>query len=265
MNFIKTPKKMPSRHHTKLPQLAMTLSLICATALLSGCNTMRRLSEVGEAPKLSGINNPTQNPGYRPVSMPMPAPQVAESNPNSLWRTGARSFFKDQRAAQVGDILTVNIAIDDKAVLANTTARTRKNSEDMGMPSLLGLESQLTKVLPETINPSSLFNVNSNTSNSGGGTLDRNETIDLKVAAIIVQVLPNGNYVIHGRQEIRVNAEVREVQVAGVIRAADITSANTVSYDKIAEARISYGGRGTISDVQQPRYGSEIMDILLPF
>jgi flagellar L-ring protein precursor FlgH len=265
MNFIKTPKKMPSRRHTKLPQLAMTLSLICATALLSGCNTMRRLSEVGEAPKLSGINNPTQNPGYRPVSMPMPAPQVAESNPNSLWRTGARSFFKDQRAAQVGDILTVNIAIDDKAVLANTTARTRKNSEDMGMPSLLGLESQLTKVLPETINPSSLFNVNSNTSNSGGGTLDRNETIDLKVAAIIVQVLPNGNYVIHGRQEIRVNAEVREVQVAGVIRAADITSANTVSYDKIAEARISYGGRGTISDVQQPRYGSEIMDILLPF
>ncbi|WP_114089000.1 flagellar basal body L-ring protein FlgH [Thalassospira profundimaris] len=255
----------PPRRIGRFSKMAVTVSLICATALLSGCNTMRRLSEVGEPPKLSGINNPTQSPGYRPVSMPMPAPQVAENNPNSLWRTGARSFFKDQRASQVGDILTVSIAIDDKAQLANTTARTRKNTEDMGVPSLLGLESQITKVLPETVNPANLFNINSNTSNSGGGTLDRTETIDLKVAAIIVQILPNGNYVIHGRQEIRVNSEVREVQVAGVIRAADITSTNTVSYDKIAEARISYGGRGTISDVQQPRYGSEIMDILLPF
>ncbi len=265
MTHLISQHTAPARRIGRFSKIAITASLICATALLSGCNTMRRLSEVGEAPKLSGINNPTQSPGYRPVSMPMPAPQVAENNPNSLWRTGARSFFKDQRASQVGDILTVSIAIDDKAKLANTTARNRKNTEGMGVPSLLGLESQFTKVLPESINPSNLFNVNSNTSNSGGGTLDRTETIDLKVAAIIVQILPNGNYVIHGRQEIRVNSEVREVQVAGVIRAADITSTNTVSYDKIAEARISYGGRGTISDVQQPRYGSEIMDILLPF
>lgn len=255
----------PSNIRSNWARMALTLSLIGATATISGCNTLRRLSEVGDAPKLSEIDNPTQSPNYRPVSLPMPAPQVAERNPNSLWRSGARSFFKDQRASQVGDILTVNISIDDKAVMANTTQRARKSSEGLGVPNLLGLESQVTKVLPESTDPSNLVNMDSNTSNSGSGTLDRNETIDLKVAAIIVQVLPNGNYVIHGRQEIRVNSEVREVQIAGVIRAADITSANTIAYDKIAEARISYGGRGTISDVQQPRYGNELMDILLPF
>ena len=246
-------------------RLALVTGLIGATALLSGCNAMKRLSEVGEPPKLSSIDNPTQSESYRPVSLPMPAPQLAESNPNSLWRAGARSFFKDQRANQVGDILTVVVDMSDSAALANTTTRSRTNSEDLAVSNLFGLESEFTKVLPETIDPSNMFNMDSNTSNRGTGSLDRTEAIDLRVAAIVIQILPNGNYVIHGRQEIRVNSEVREVQIAGVIRAADISSANEVNYDKIAEARISYGGRGTISDVQQPRYGSEVLDIILPF
>lgn len=257
---------MPVNHiQISMRRLALVTGLIGATAMLSGCNAMKRLSEVGEAPKLSAIDNPTQSETYRPVSLPMPAPQVAESNPNSLWRAGARSFFKDQRANQVGDILTVVVDMEESAVLANTTARSRTNSENLAVPNLFGLEAEITKVLPEAINPSSMFDMDSATSNRGSGTLDRNEAIDLRVAAIVIQVLPNGNYVIHGRQEIRVNSEVREVQIAGVIRAADISSANEVEYDKIAEARISYGGRGTISDVQQPRYGSEIMDVILPF
>ena len=153
----------------------------------------------------------------------------------------------------------------DSAAFANTTSRSRTNSEDLAVPNLFGLEAEMTKVLPEAIDPSSMFDMDSATSNRGAGTLDRNEDINLRVAALVIQVLPNGNYVIHGRQEIRVNSEVREVQIAGVIRAADISSANEVGYDKIAEARISYGGRGTISDVQQPRYGSEVLDIILPF
>ncbi|WP_417814672.1 flagellar basal body L-ring protein FlgH [Thalassospira alkalitolerans] len=257
---------MPGNHFPiSMRHIALVASLIGATALLSGCNAMKRLSEVGEAPKLSSIDNPTQSESYRPVSLPMPAPQVAESNPNSLWRSGARSFFKDQRANQVGDILTVVVDMDDNAALANTTERSRANAEDLGVPNLFGLESEFSKVLPEAIDPSAMVGLSSNTSNKGSGTLDRNEAINLRVAAIVIQVLPNGNYVIHGRQEIRVNSEVREVQIAGVIRAADITSANEVQYDKIAEARISYGGRGTISDVQQPRYGSEVLDIILPF
>ncbi|MDG4718298.1 MULTISPECIES: flagellar basal body L-ring protein FlgH [Thalassospira] len=257
---------MPGKNtHMSWRRIALVTGLISATALLSGCNAMKRLSEVGEPPKLSSIDNPTQSENYRPVSLPMPAPQIAESNPNSLWRSGARSFFKDQRANQVGDILTVVVDMSDSAALANTTTRSRTNSEDLAVPNLFGLEAEFTKVLPETIDPSSMFDMNSATSNRGAGSLDRTEAINLRVAAIVIQVLPNGNYVIHGRQEIRVNSEVREVQIAGVIRAADISSANEVGYDKIAEARISYGGRGTISDVQQPRYGSEVLDIILPF
>ncbi|HCW69602.1 MAG TPA: flagellar basal body L-ring protein, partial [Thalassospira lucentensis] len=186
-------------------------------------------------------------------------------NPNSLWRSGARSFFKDQRASQVGDILTVVVEMADNANLTNNTLRSRTNSEDLGVPNLFGLETEFTKVLPEGLDPTNALNMSSNSSNRGNGTLDRTEAINLRVAAIVIQILPNGNYVIHGRQEIRVNSEVREVQIAGVIRAADLNSANEVDYDKIAEARISYGGRGTISDVQQPRYGSEVLDIILPF
>ncbi|MFV1851099.1 MAG: flagellar basal body L-ring protein FlgH [Thalassospira sp.] len=246
-------------------RIALVSGLIGATALLSGCNAMKRLSEVGEPPRLSSIDNPTQSENYRPVSLPMPAPQVAERNPNSLWRSGARSFFKDQRANQVGDILTVVVEMSDNANLSNNTLRSRTNSEDLAVPNLFGLEAELTGVLPEAIDPTAMVGMNSNSSNRGNGTLDRTEAISLRVAALVIQVLPNGNYVIHGRQEIRVNSEVREVQIAGVIRAADISSANEVDYDKIAEARISYGGRGTISDVQQPRYGSQILDIVLPF
>ena len=257
---------MPGKNaHISWRRLALITGLIGATALLSGCNALKRLSEVGEPPKLSSIDNPTQSESYRPVSLPMPAPQVAESNPNSLWRSGARSFFKDQRANQVGDILTVVVEMADNANLTNNTLRSRTNSEDLGVPNLFGLESEFTKVLPEGLDPTNALNMSSNSSNRGNGTLDRTEAINLRVAAIVIQILPNGNYVIHGRQEIRVNSEVREVQIAGVIRAADLNSANEVDYDKIAEARISYGGRGTISDVQQPRYGSEVLDIILPF
>lgn len=257
---------MPGKNrHTSWRRVALVSGMIAATALLSGCNAMKRLSEVGEPPRLSSIDNPTQSENYRPVSLPMPAPQVAERNPNSLWRSGARSFFKDQRANQVGDILTVVVEMQDNANLSNNTLRSRTNSEDLAVPNLFGLEAELTGVLPEAIDPTAMVGMNSNSSNRGNGTLDRTEAINLRVAAIVIQVLPNGNYVIHGRQEIRVNSEVREVQIAGVIRAADISSANEVDYDKIAEARISYGGRGTISDVQQPRYGSQILDIVLPF
>jgi flagellar L-ring protein precursor FlgH len=239
---------------------------VCAIAsLLSGCNALNRLAEVGGEPPMTTIQNPTQSPKYRPITMPMPRPQPVAHQPNSLWRAGSRAFFKDQRAAQVGDILTVLIAIDDTAELTNTTKRSRANTEDASVSALFGYESSLSRVLPEGINPGSLIDLDSQTSNEGAGTIERGETIELKVAAIISQRLPNGNLVLHGRQEVRVNYEVRELQIAGIIRPEDITSSNTISYEKIAEARIAYGGRGHISDIQQPRYGSQVIDILFPF
>lgn len=235
------------------------------TALLTGCNALTRLSEVGGEPPLTQIANPTQQPNYRPVSMPMPTPSQPALNPNSLWRTGARAFFKDQRASDVGDILTVMISVDDSASIENTTDRRRAAAEDAGLSNFLGFEAQLDQFFPDDINTSSLVDADSSGSHRGTGTIERGEEIELQVAAIVSQILPNGNLVIQGRQEVRVNFEVRELQITGVIRPEDITSGNSISSEKIAEARISYGGRGQITDMQQPRYGQQFFDIIFPF
>jgi len=242
-----------------------TLPLILLLSL-TACGPMaERLSEVGKEPKLSAIENPQLKPTYRPVSLPMPDPQVAETRPNSLWRTGARAFFKDQRANKVGDILTVNISIDDKAQMQNTTTRNRTGSETMGVPNLLGFENEIETILPEGTSPSTLLGTNSASNNTGTGQINRTEKINLQVAAVIEQLLPNGNMVLNGSQEVRVNNEVRVLSITGVVRPEDITSSNTVSYEKIAEARVAYGGRGIITQVQQPRYGSQILDAISPF
>jgi len=239
--------------------------VLAATATLSACNTVSRLASVGDGPEHTPIINPTKRPDYRPVSMPMPAPQVARHNPNSLWRSGAKAFFKDQRAKEVGDILTVNIALDNEASLANSTERTREDSEDTDVTNLLGLEAEATKVLPEGVNLGSIISFGNDHSTSGDGEIDRSEAIELEVAAVITQILPNGNLVIAGRQEIRVNYELRELMVTGIVRREDIATDNSVSHDKIAEMRLAYGGRGTISDLQQPRWGTQVWDILFPF
>jgi len=159
--------------------------------------------------------------------------------------------------------VVINIA--DKAKLFNTSDRTRTTSENDTLPALLGLEENLRKIMPKgfsTVNP---VDISGSTQNKGAGTINRDETIDLKVAAVVTQVLPNGNLVLKGSQEVRVNFEVRELQVTGVVRREDIGSSNTISYEKIAEARIAYGGRGHITDVQQPRYGTQVLDFIYPF
>ncbi|MBL4721283.1 MAG: flagellar basal body L-ring protein FlgH [Alphaproteobacteria bacterium] len=241
------------------------ISMIITAALLSGCNALNRLSDVGKPPNLASIENPVTRPDYRPVTMPMPAPVKPHKSPNSLWRTGSRAFFKDLRASQIGDIVTVIINVDDQAEIENETTRTRTTSEDASVPSLLGYQAALNAVLPEAVAAASLLDIDSSTSNTGTGSIERDETIELQVAAVVTQILPNGNLVLHGRQEIRVNFEVREIQVVGVIRPEDITNQNNITHEKIAELRVSYGGRGHISDFQQPRYGTQIIDIIFPF
>ncbi len=234
-------------------------------ASLRACNTKPRRSEVGSGPQLSQIKDPYAQPGYQPVSLPMPTPIPAERNPNSLWRSGSKAFFKDQRAKQVGDILTVLITINDQAQMNNQSTKSRDNDESMGLPSLFGFESRLGAVLPDAVDPSKLLDASSASSSQGKGNITRREQIELKVAALVTQSLPNGNLVIQGRQEVRVNYELRDLNITGVIRPEDITAQNTISYEKIAEARIAYGGRGQLSDVQQPRYGQQIFDIIAPF
>jgi flagellar L-ring protein precursor FlgH len=232
-------------------------------ALLGGCSSIDRLKTIGEAPPLSPIDNPTTAPGYKPVQMPMPMPQPASFNPNSLWRNGSRAFFKDQRAHQVGDILTVKVKIDDKAKVENETQRRRTAGDEAAVRDFLG-KTALPGLIKAQV-PSTLIATESLTTMDGKGNTDRKDEINTNIAGVVTQVLPNGNLVIEGRQEVRVNFEVRELVVAGVVRPEDIESDNTIESTKIAQARIAYGGRGQLTDMQQPRYGQQVMDILLPF
>jgi flagellar L-ring protein precursor FlgH len=239
------------------------LRVVMVAALLGGCSSIDRLKTIGEAPPLSPIDNPTTAPGYKPVQMPMPMPQPASFNPNSLWRNGSRAFFKDQRAHQVGDILTVKVKIDDKAKVENETQRRRTAGDEAAVRDFLG-KTALPGLIKAQV-PSTLIATESLTTMDGKGNTDRKDEINTNIAGVVTQVLPNGNLVIEGRQEVRVNFEVRELDVAGVVRPEDIESDNTIDSTKIAQARIAYGGRGQITDVQQPRYGQQVMDVILPF
>jgi flagellar L-ring protein FlgH len=250
---------------------AMTHPLLRAPALaflavsLAACAAGDRLADVGRAPNLSAIEDPTAQPGYKPVRMPMPDVHPVSYASNSLWRQGSRAFFKDQRAARVGDIMTVRVRVTDRAQLDNQTQRSRKNGESLGAENLLGFETQYGKLLPDDVKAEALVNAESNSSSQGAGSVRRSEQLVTNVAAVVTQVLPNGNLVVEGKQEIRVNFEIRELIVAGVVRPEDIEADNTIDSTKIAQARIAYGGRGQITDVQQPRYGQQVMDIVLPF
>jgi flagellar L-ring protein precursor FlgH len=244
-----------------------TLALCASAWLLSGCvSTLDKLETVGDQPPLTKTEDPTTRPDYKPVSWPVTKqPLPSDRQANSLWQPGARAFFRDQRASRVGDILRVRIAIKDKAELNNETQRKRDTKENVGAPSVFGLEKRLGILTPGSPNPDSLFDISGKTDNKGTGTVKRQEKIETQVAALITQVLPNGNYVISGSQEMRINYEVREVSVSGVVRPEDIDMDNTVDSSQIAEARVIYGGRGQLTDVQQPRWGSQVIDILSPF
>ena len=243
-------------------RIAKVGALFAILSLAGGCSAVDRLSQIGEQPKLAAIENPTAQPGYKPVQMPMPKPEVASYNANSLWRNGSRAFFKDQRAARIGDLLTVTVNITDKANIANETQRSRTNKEDSGITDFIGSKTitQANKILPGRI-----LTADSTASSDGKGSVTRQEALQTNVAAVVTQVLPNGNLVVEGKQEIRVNFEIRELIVAGIVRPEDIQSDNTIDSSKIAQARIAYGGRGQITDVQQPRYGQQVMDVRLPF
>lgn len=246
----------------KTKKIATTISL---ALLLTGCSMADRLANVGEAPDLSSIENPAEEGDYTKISMPMPVVKEPFRQKNSLWGGDRQTFFKDQRASNVGDILTVMIDIDDEAELENETERSRSMGEDANLNSFLGNELDLPDILSEGILNTDLVDATSTSSSSGSGSTEREEEVRMKLAATVTQILPNGNMVIQGRQEVRVNFEKRILELAGIIRPEDITTDNAISYEKIAEARISYGGKGQITDVQQPRYGQQIYDIIFPF
>jgi flagellar L-ring protein precursor FlgH len=217
-------------------------------------------------PHLTTVSNPALVTPT-PVVMPMPAQMQSVSAPNSLWQAGARTFFNDQRATRIGDILTVKVAIDDSAEMDNTTNRTRGSSSELGITSLFGKEEMLGRLLPPggNFDPGNLVGAEGSSQANGTGAISRQEKIELSLAATISQILPNGNLVVVGKQEVRINGELRELTVAGIVRPEDVAANNSIRHDQMAEARISYGGRGSLSAVQKPRWGQRVVDAVSPW
>ena len=243
-------------------RLVQITSLIALGLTLEGCAAVQ---EATIGPTLAPMGYPAALVGTEQQSSLYHHETFSPASPNSLWRVGARTFFNDQRASKIGDILTVLITIDDSAQVTNATTRERKNGNTMGVPHFLGFESSLGKVLPSTFDPANAISTNSDNTSSGNGTVNRQEKINLTVAAVVSKVLPNGNLVIQGKQEVKTNAEVRELTVSGVVRPEDISSSNTINHTQIAEARIAYDGRGDISRIQKAPYGQSLLETFSPF
>jgi flagellar L-ring protein precursor FlgH len=239
----------------------MRLSYLLPLALL-GCTS---LDQVGRAPQFSPLEDSFQHSAMYANPMPDEVMRRSASDDSSLWAGGSDSLFGDRRAAGRGDILTVVIEIDDSAEMRNSSGRDRTGQETMGVGSLFGIPQRLDETLPDGATMAEAVNTNSASTFSGNGSVTRNEKLTLRVAATVVEELPNGVLRIEGQQEVRVNFELRELIVTGYVRPIDISRQNEITYDKIAGARISYGGRGLISNAQQPRYGQQITDIILPF
>jgi len=241
-------------------------SMLLATAALAGCASVK---EATRGPQLSPMDKPemvaSQNASVASLaaSIREPAPQAASAN--SLWRSGARAFFHDQRASRVGDILTVMININDAAKTSNATNTSRSNANAAGVTNLMGFETTLARLLPKAFDPSKAIGTNTTLTTAGTGGITRQEQISLTIAAVVTEVLPNGNLVIQGSQEVQTNAEVRDLTITGVVRPEDISSSNTIQHTQIAEARINYGGRGDVSAVQKTPGGTALLQRYMPF
>ncbi len=245
--------------------LLMLLSLM----MIAACSdTVDRLRRVGKAPEFENIEIPTveedeEETERREARLKTQHAHMRKTN--SLWQPGSTSFFRDSRAWKVGDIIRVVVEIKDSASLNNSTQQNRSGADSLGIPKLFGKEKAITANLSSTASLANLVSTNSKRAHSGSGNISRKEDIKTEIAAVVTKVLPNGNLVVQGHQEVRVNYELREVKIAGIIRPKDITSDNAIRTNQMAEARISYGGRGVVSDVQQPRAGAQVIDIISPF
>lgn len=244
----------------------LTPYILLSSSLLSGCNMAEKLSNVGEPPQLSQIQNPELVEGYEPVTMPMPEPEGQHNHINSLWQRGSRAFFKDQRAFRVGDVLTVRIDYTDTAKIDDKLETNRDLTSSSSITNLMGYEKYLPNIFPDTVDKTNLTNIGPNkTDLKGKGAKERKDTINLELAATIIQNLPNGNLVIQGRQDVRVSGELKTVEIRGIIRREDILSDNSITYDKVAEARISSVTKGEISDLNTTPWGQEVLNKVLPF
>ncbi len=237
-------------------------TLLLGALALSACG---RVDHLGKPPSFTPNEDSPEHVAMLWPGLPLHTQPQRPVDQSSLWTGGQKSLLGDQRAIKKGDILTVVIELDEKAEISNDTNRSRSGSEDLEIPGLFGLPQRALEQLPEGASLDEAVSIDSASSSRGKGSVKRKEKLTLRVAATVIDALPNGVLAISGSQELRVNFELRELLVTGYVRPQDISRQNEITYDKIASARVSYGGRGQITDVQQPRYGQQVLDTLLPF
>lgn len=236
--------------------------LVAAAGMIGGCEELER---VGRAPPFSPLEETQQHRAMYAAPMPERVDRRAGAAAASLWSAGHDSLLGDRRAQRVGDILTVVIQIDDSAEMSNSSSNARDSALGMGVPDFVGIPQRIDERLPDGASMSEAVATSGSGNFSGEGSVQRGEELALRIAATVVEKLPNDVLRIEGSQEVRVNNELRDLVVAGYVRPQDISRSNEITHDKIAGARISYGGRGLVSDVQEPRWGHQITDIILPF
>lgn len=244
----------------------MKLGTLClATFLAASATGCARFDHIGKPPSFTPPEKSQELNAMMSPGLPQEVTVTRRMDEASLWSGSRQSLLGERRAMHRGDIMTVVIEIDDKAEISNSSSRSRRANENLSVPDLFGIPQRMNKKLPDGAALDQAVNINA-TSNSGGdGSVKRKEKLTLRIAATIVDVLPNGILSIQGSQEVRVNFEMRELLVSGFVRPNDISRQNEITYDKIASARVSYGGRGQITDVQQPRVGQQVLDAVLPF
>jgi len=243
-----------------MTRLPLSIAGLALALFAAGCE--QRLKDLGRPPSMTGIESSRESQAMSAIPLPRDISARRQADRASLWASGRQSLLGDRRAQEAGDILTVVIEIDDEASVSASSSRGRTGSEEMTIGAFLGIEA-LGPLAEVDLTPG--VSTSSAGSSTGNGSTSRNEKLTLRVAATVVGTLPNGVLQIQGSQEVRVNYELRELIVTGYVRPADISRQNEISYDKIASARISYGGRGQITDVQQPRIGQQVTDMILPF
>jgi flagellar L-ring protein precursor FlgH len=241
---------------------SLKISSFCFLCLTLAC---ARADHIGKPPTFTPVKDAPEARAMIEPGLPDVILERRPADGASLWSPSRASLLGDRRAVVRGDILTVVIEIDEKAEISNSSDRSRSGSENLSVPGLFGLPQRLDEKLPEGASSDALVGIKSQSNSSGDGSVKRKEKLELRIAATVVDVLPNGVLSISGSQELRVNFELRELLVTGFVRPADVSRQNEITYDKIASARVSYGGRGQISDVQQPRVGQQVLDAFLPF
>lgn len=240
------------------------ISLLLSISLLSACATTKASDKAAFTPPIPNIEY-AQNK-FRANMASVPAEDMRlNARETSLWSNSPKSLFGDRRASQAGDILTVLVEIDDEAEMSNSVSEDRQTSENLGLNAFFGLPEKINGILPAGASTSPAIDLTRTRNLSGDGTIQRGEKITLRLAVQVIDVLPNGYLELSGKQQIMVNNEVRHLQVSGLIRTQDISRQNVITYDKIADAKIYYGGQGQVTDAVKPKVGNKIMQKIIPF